>query len=123
MYQKGFEQYKMQSINTMTRGEMLLLLYDELLKRLTRAELALNEEMYDVFEQSVTRASEIVQYLKTTLDMQYPISAELRSLYNFFFYELARLKAGRNSAVIEELKPLVADLRDAFKEANRISGM
>lgn len=123
MYQNGYEQYKMQSINTMTSGEMLLLLYDELLKRLTKAQLALNEKMYEVFDQSVTRSTEIVQYLKNTLDMQYEISADLRNLYNFFIYELSRLKAGRNSAVIDELKPLVAELRDAFKEANKISGM
>ena len=30
MDMKGFQQYKTQSINTMTQGELLLLLYDEL---------------------------------------------------------------------------------------------
>lgn len=53
MYQNGYEQYKMQSVNTMTSGEMLLLLYDELLKRLTRAQVALEDENYDLFNQSV----------------------------------------------------------------------
>ena len=50
MYQNGYEQYKMQSVNTMTHGEMLLLLYDELLKRLTRAQIALDDKNYDSFE-------------------------------------------------------------------------
>ena len=40
MYQNGYEQYKMQSVNTMTSSEMLLLLYDELMKRLARAQVA-----------------------------------------------------------------------------------
>ena len=53
MYQNGYQQYKMQSVNTMTRGEMLLLLYDELVKRLTKAELALEKEEFDVFDASV----------------------------------------------------------------------
>ena len=53
MYQNGYQQYKMQAVNTMTKGEMLLLLYDELIKRLTRAELALEREDYEVFEASV----------------------------------------------------------------------
>ena len=39
MYQNGYEQYKLQSVNTMTSGEMLLLLYDELIKRLARAQI------------------------------------------------------------------------------------
>lgn len=122
MYQNGYEQYKMQSVNTMTKGEMLLLLYDELLKRLTKAQLALNEEMYEVFDQSVIRASEIVQYLKHTLDMKYTVSSDLSKLYDFFIYELSRLQASRNDAVIDELKPLVADLREAFQEANKATG-
>ena len=49
MYQNGYQQYKMQSVNTMTRGEMLLLLYDELVKRLMQAELALDKKEYPLF--------------------------------------------------------------------------
>lgn len=123
MYQNGYEQYKMQTVSTMTKGEMLLLLYDELLKRLTRAEIALNEKEYDLFEKAVERSEEIIRYLDKTLNMEYEISVELRRMYEFFLYELSRLKAGRRVAVIQELKPLVTDLRDAFKEASKISGV
>ena len=123
MYQNGYEQYKMQSVNTMTRGEMLLLLYDELTKRLTRAQIALNDKNYDLFDRSVQRSREIVQYLDDTLNMEYSISYELRRMYEFFLFELSRLQAGRNSAVVDELKPLVAELRDAFKEASRTAAV
>lgn len=119
MYQNGYEQYKLQSVNTMTGGEMLLLLYDELLKRLARAQIAIEDENYDLFNQSVQRSKEIVQYLNTTLNMNYKISYELRRMYDFFLFELSRLQAGRKVAVIQELKPLVAELRDAFKEASK----
>ena len=123
MYQNGYEQYKMQSVNTMTSGEMLLLLYDELLKRLTRALVALEDENFDLFNQSVQRSKEIVQYLDFTLNMDYKISYELRRMYEFFLFELSRLQAGRKVAVIQELKPLVGDLRDAFKEASKTAAV
>lgn len=123
MYQNGYQQYKMQAVNTMTKGEMLLLLYDELIKRLTRAEMALEKEDYEVFEASVKRSGEIVQYLKDTLNTEYSISRELQRMYDFFLYEVSRLQASRNKAVIEELRPLVMELRDAFREANKISGV
>ena len=119
MYQNGYQQYKMQSVNTMTSGEMLLLLYDELIKRLTRAQIALEEKDYDLFEKSVQRAKEIVQYLNRTLNMEYHISYELRRMYEFFLYEISRLQVGRNETVIQELKPLVMELRDAFREASK----
>ena len=66
-----------------------------------------------------TRSTEIVRYLSKTLNMDYQISYELRRMYEFFLYELSRLQAGRNSTVIQELKPLVTELRDAFKEASK----
>lgn len=119
MYQNGYEQYKMQSVNTMTSSEMLLLLYDELMKRLARAQVALEDENYDLFNQSVQRSKEIVQYLNHTLNMNYKISYELRRMYDFFLFELSRLQAGRRVTVIQELKPLVGELRDAFKEASK----
>lgn len=119
----GYEQYKMQSVNTMTKSEMLLLLYEELIKRLNRCQLALEKEEYELFDRDSTRCREIVQYLKDTLNMEYGISRDLRRMYDFFQYEIARVQAGRNTEVIRELKLLVIELRDAFKEAGKASGV
>ena len=66
MYRNGYQQYKVQSVNTMTSSEMLLLLYDELIKRLGRAQIALEDKNYDLFNESVKRSREIVQYLNDT---------------------------------------------------------
>lgn len=123
MYRNGYQQYKMQSVNTMTSSEMLLLLFDELIKRLGRAQIALEDKNYDLFNESVIRSREIVQYLNNTLNMNYKISYELRRMYQFFLYELSRLQAGRRVVVIQELKPLVVELRDAFKEASKSAAM
>lgn len=117
----GYQQYKEQSVNTMTSGEMLLLLYDELIKRLTRAEMALQKQDYVLFNQSVDRSKDIINYLKSTLNREYAISAELDRMYNFFNYELCRISAGRNLSVLRELKPLVMELRDTFREAERVA--
>lgn len=118
----GYQHYKEQTVNTMTPGEMLNLLYDELLKRLTRSELALENKDYELFEQSIQRSMDIVTYLKDTLNYQYEISNDLKRLYDFFLYELVRIKAGRNAIVIAEIRPLIMDLRDSFREAQRIGG-
>ena len=77
MDRRGYQQYKQQSVGSMTSGELLLLLYDELVKRLLRAGLALDKADYPLFEASVDRSLEIIRYLDDTLDMQYPISRSL----------------------------------------------
>lgn len=121
MFASGYQQYKNQAVSTMTQGEMLLLLFDELVKRITRAELALKDQDNVVFEQSVNRATEIIRYLKQTLNREYEISVQLRALYDFFIYELSRVRASRRQAILDELKPLVEELRDAFRQAEKKS--
>lgn len=118
----GYLQYKEQSINTMTQGELLLLLYEELLKRLLRAEYALKKEDFALFDQSVERCRQIVFYLEETLDYQYQISHDLKKLYDFFIYEFSRLSSGRNADIIQEIRPLIEELKEAYEEADRKAG-
>lgn len=119
MNMKGYQTYKDQTVSTMTQGELLLVLYDELVKRLTRALLALDKEDYETFEASVIRSVEIINYLDDTLDMQYPISANLTKLYEYFTYELQRVRAGRNRTELERVRTMAGELRDSFREAQR----
>lgn len=119
MEMQGFQQYKEQTINTMTQGELLLLLYDELVKHLTRAELALKKADYSGMEDSVDRSLRIIEYLDDTLDKRYEISSNLTKLYDFFEYELARVKAGRNQTELERVKRMVSELRESFRTAQK----
>ena len=116
MDMQGYQQYKAQSINTMTQGELLMLLYDELVKRLIRTELALKKKDFELFETSVVRCIDIVRYLDRTLDMKYPISRDLHRLYDYFLYMLNRVRFGRNAQVLEQIKPQLIDMRDTFRK-------
>ena len=116
---QGYQGYKEQGINDMTPGELLLLLYDELVKRLVRADLALGKKDYHLFEASIDRSLDIIRYLDDTLDMQYPISRNLNRLYDYFGYELNRVKAGRNKTELDRVKTMVGELRDSFREAHK----
>lgn len=119
MDMRGYQHYREDAVNTMTQGELLLLLYDELVKRLTQAELALSKEDYPAFESAVDRSSAIIRYLDNTLDHQYPISAQLTKLYEYFCYELSRVRAGRNSTELQRVKRMAGELRDSFRAADK----
>ena len=121
MDMRGYQQYKQQSVSSMTPGELLLLLYDELVKRATMASIALDKADYPTFEAAVERCTDIVNYLDETLDRQYPISHDLSRLYEYFTYQLGRIKIGRNKKELEQLRPMLAELRDAFRAAEKNS--
>jgi flagellar secretion chaperone FliS len=117
-YSKNLDNYKKQSVYSMTQGEMLLLLYDELLKRLKRGKLYLEKEDYEHFEADIKRAVEIVRYLRKILDMKYPISMELHRLYTFYDSHISRILVSRKAEQIDEIIPMIQDLREAFKSAD-----
>jgi flagellar protein FliS len=119
METRGFQAYKEQTVNTMTQGEQLLLLYDELIKRLTRAELALEKADYEIFEASVDRGIDIIHYLDAILDRQYEISKNLAQLYEYFTYELKRVRIGRNKTELARVKKMASELRESFQQASK----
>lgn len=118
---RGYQQYKQQSINSMTAGELLLLLYDELVKRSTLASIALDKKDWPTFEAALDRCTDIVNYLDETLDRQYPISHDLSRMYDYFTYELGRVKLGRNRKELDRLRPMLAEMRDTFRAAEKNS--
>ena len=119
MDMKGYQQYKQQSINSMTSGELLLLLYDELVKRATLASIALEKKDYEQLEATVQRCIDIIHYLDETLDRQYPISHDLSRLYEYFTFQLRRVMIGRNAQVLSELRPMLSEMRDTFRIAEK----
>ena len=119
MDMRGYQHYREESVNTMTPGELLMLLYDELVKRLTIAELELSREKYPTFEAAVDRSVDIIRYLDDTLDRQYPISGDLARLYEYFCYELSRVRFGHNATELKRVKTMVTELRDSFRQAEK----
>lgn len=117
----GYQQYKQQSVDTMTNGEMLILLFDGAVRNVTSAGLALEREDYAAFETAVEKTDKIIRYLSGTLNMNYDISRDLYRLYDYFLYQLSRLRAGRNKEITQELRKMLMELRDTFKEADRIA--
>ncbi|MFV0314918.1 MAG: flagellar export chaperone FliS [Anaerotignum sp.] len=117
----GYQNYKVQSMNTMTSGELLLLLFDESAKRLTKAEMSLKNDDIPTFTASMERVSEIIRYLDTTLDKSYSISHDISRMYEYFQFQIARIKAGRNVELIHGLRTMLMDLRNTFKEADALS--
>ena len=119
----GYSRYKEKTIYSMSSSEQLLLLFDEAISRLNRAEYSLNDKNYPDFEDCVTRTSRIVRYLMDILDMSQPISMDLRRIYNYLVYDLSIVKAGRERRQDEigRIRHILSELREAFDRGQQES--
>ena len=117
----GYSQYKEKSIYSMSGPELLLLVYDEAIKRLTRAEISLEDKNYKDFEDCLNRTTKIVRYLEDILDMQQPIAWDLKRIYDYLVYALSRVRAGRErqKSEIGRIRHILSELREAFNGASK----
>lgn len=116
-----YEQYKKTSVNTMTRGELLLLLYDEIIKKLNVSKILLENKDYEQAEINLSKCRNIINHLIVSLDEKYAISNELKEMYFFFNREILKTSSSKNAENIDNILPLIKDLRNTWEEADKIS--
>lgn len=116
-----YEQYKKQSVMTMTQGEMLTKLYEEIIKQLNGAILYIDEKSVSKANEALQKSQKILNYLKATLDHKYQISENLDSLYDFFIQEIVQSNIKKEIKPIQEILPMIEELRDTFIEADRLA--
>ncbi len=118
----GYQKYKEQTVLSMSNIELLLLLYDEAISRLSKAEIAVEDDDWDTFEDCLKRVTKIIRYLSDILDMsQQPLADDLWRIYNYLIYDISRVKAGwkRQKAEIGRIRHILSELRDAFNGASQ----
>nr|WP_319488386.1 flagellar export chaperone FliS [uncultured Caproiciproducens sp.] len=116
-------QYKQQSINTMSRGEQLITLLNEALKNLHYGALMLKDKNYATAEKCTDKSKKIFSYLSSVLDWNYDITNDLYQLYYFFNQQIIKAEVKRDAAILDELVPLVENMRDTWEEAEKLSHM
>lgn len=118
-----YDKYKEQSVMTMTHGEMLTRLYEEVIKQLNMGVLGINQKNYNGTNEALKKAQRIINYLKATLDFKYDISNNLASLYDFFNQQIMSANIKKNSKLLEEILPMVEELKDAFVQGEKLARM
>lgn len=116
-----YEQYKQTSVNTMTKGELLLCLFDESIKKLNQAKILMENNDFEQSKVLLEKCKEIFIYLISTLDYKFEMSEELKEMYSFFNREISKAIFSKQTKPIEEIIPLVRDYRDTWEQADKLA--
>lgn len=114
----AFEQYKKNSINTMTKGELLILLFDEAIKKLNQSKLLMENNDYENANISLEKVRSIFNYLIVTLDDKYQLSNDLADMYSFFNTQIIKASSSKSTNYIDDILPIIKDLRNTWAEAD-----
>ena len=114
-----YQKYQQQSVMTMTQGEMLTKLYDEIIKQLSAAKEFIAQDNPEEVNKALQKAQRILAHLQVTLDNKYEVSESLNALYDYFIWRIIDANLHKEVAPIEEVLPMITDLRDTFIKADR----
>jgi len=106
-----------QEILTAPPEKLTLMLYNGAIGFISDSITAITSGDMEKSHDTNDRAQSIIRELTATLDMQYDLAKNLSSLYEYMEYSLQNAKLKNDKTVLEEVKSLLIELRDAWEQA------
>lgn len=119
MTYKALNQYKQNTVLTATPEELTLMLYEGAIKFMNIAKYSIENKDLERTHSSLMRAQDIILELNYSLDMNYDISKQFRSLYDFVLTKLVDANIQKSANAIEEALSIINEMKDAWKEVMR----
>jgi len=116
-----YASYKSQSIQTMTSGEMIIALYEGLIKQLNLALVFLDEKNIPETHISLMKSQDIINYLISTLNPELEISQSILPYYELFNRQISDANLRKDPRVIQAVLPLIEEFKQIFIQADRLS--
>ncbi len=113
--------YKQNNVMTASPQELTLMLYNGALKFIGLSKIYIEKKEVQNANSSLMRAQDIIQELNIVLNMDYEVSAGLRSLYTYILELLVDANIHKDTKYLDQAAELVTELRDTWKEAIKIS--
>lgn len=83
------QQYLKVQVETAGPGELTLLLYQEMVKSLLSAKRLYSQNQFEAMNEPLYKVRAILNELMISLNMDYDIAKNLRSLYEFYYSYIA----------------------------------
>lgn len=108
--------YKNQQIMTASPEMLTLMLYNGAIRFVTESIQGIEEGDYSKAHNANLRAQDIIKEFMSTLDMNYDISKNLFSLYEYMNYRLVQANLKKDLVQLEEVKGMLTEFRDTWME-------
>jgi flagellar protein FliS len=124
-YKNAQAAYRDTRIKTASQGQLIIMLYDGILKNLDNAIELLNLNMrekkttrIEQIGKAIIRAQEIITELSVSLDFEAggDVAKNLYSLYVWFNHELLEASISRNAKRVLGVRGMVSDLRRSWAD-------
>ena len=111
--------YKQNSVNMASSQQLLLMLLDGAVKYTKIARIAILKKDIPRAHKELVRVQDIFLELMITMDKNTKYMEDLYNVYDFIKNELAKANMKKDVQIIDEVLPLIEEIRDMWYEVDR----
>ena len=117
----AYTQYQNNKILTASPAELTLMLYDGTIKFCNLAIMAIEQNDIESAHTNIMKVERIIDYLRQTLDMKYPVAQDFENIYTYLSSRLIQANLKKDKEILEEVNMHLHSVRDNWKEVMRIN--
>ncbi|MCM1133982.1 MAG: flagellar export chaperone FliS [Clostridium sp.] len=117
----AFNQYNNSKILTASPAELVLMLYEGAIKFCNIAIVAIEQGDIQKAHTNIVKTQRIVDHLRATLDMKYPVAKEFDKVYAYLQRRLREANMKKDKVILGEVCEHIRSMRDTWKEVMRIN--
>lgn len=119
----AYAQYKNSKVLTASPAELTLMLYEGAIKFCNIAIEACENKDIEKAHINITKSERIIDHLRITLDMKYPVAQDFERIYSYLANRLLFANATKDPEVLEEVNTHLRSVRDTWKEVMRLNAV
>lgn len=117
----AYAQYNNSKVLTASPAELTLMLYDGSIKFCNIAIDAIEHKDVAKAHTNIVKVENIIDYLRKTLDMKYPVAQDFERMYVYLEKRLVEANMKKDKEILEEVGGHLHAIRDTWKEVMRIN--
>ena len=108
-------------VETASKEELTLMLYEGGIKFLNQAIVAVEKNDIVKANNLIQRVEDIVREFQITLNHDYEVSENLNLLYDYMYNRLVEGNLEKDVEILNEILSMFRELRDTWKEAMKLA--
>lgn len=117
----GYEQYSKNKVMMASPAELTLMLYEGAVKFCNIAIMGIEQNDMEKVNTNIIKTEKIIQYLRQTLDMKYPVAQHFENIYVYLHQRLVEANIKKDKEILEEVCEHLRSVRDTWVEVIRIN--
>ena len=116
-----YEQYNRNKVMMASPAELTLMLYEGAIKFCNIAIMGIEQKDIQKVHTNILKTEKIIQYLRETLDMKYPVAQDFENIYVYLQQRLVEANIKKERDILEEVCGHLRSVRDTWVEVMRIN--